>query len=294
MRQIINRLVLVLFAVTVLLFGAFTVHRLMEEKNTPPQLVCDAEEILLSIHNGQDKLLDGVTAADAEDGDLTDCVLVENISRFVEPGVFRVTYAVQDSNNAVAKLTRTARYTDYTSPRFSLKGPLVFDHGKNFNPADQITVTDCIDGDLSDDVRMTLLENAATISGVGDWQVQFWVTNSMGDTVYLTTEVKVREQTAQEKQRTPVIQLKEYLVYVPLNATFSLTGLVDSVTVQEEASAGDPDALRERIRIASGVDTTTPGIYTVTYTCTADNGYSGSADLLVVVTDEQGTAAAQE
>lgn len=286
MRYIINRVLVVLFVLTFLAFGAFVGYRMVQSVNTPPVLSCESETVSVSIHDGEEALLAGVTATDKEDGDLTDRVLIESVSRFIETGVCRVTYVVQDSDRAVVKCTRELHYTDYTSPQFTLTAPLVFDFGKKFEPADNLRVTDCIDGDISDNIRMTLLEEGTTISGVGKWNVEFRATNSKGDTVYLNTHVTVRNQTAHEKQYTPSIKLKKYLVYVPKNSTFNPADYVDGVTIATEGTEDNPATLRAKLRSSSNVDTATPGLYTVTYTCTSVNGYKGEMELLVVVTDD--------
>lgn len=285
MRRLINRLVPVLFVLVTLLFAAYVAWDHLRGENTPPQLTCESDTLEASIHDGDEVLLAGVRATDAEDGDLTAQVLVESVSRFVEQGVCRVTYAVQDSGNAVAKLTRTLHYTDYTPPQFSLTAPLVFDYGKSFDPADYVRVTDCVDGDISDTVRMTLMEEASSISGVGDWQVRFRATNSMGETVYLTTKVTVRNLSSTEKRYSPTIRLSQYLVYVPVGGTFNPLDYLQDVSVAAEDAAADNAALRERLRTTSNVDTSTAGTYTVTYTCSTVTGYSGSVDLIVVVGD---------
>lgn len=59
-------------------------------------------------------LLAGVTATDAEDGDVTASLLVEGISGRNDDGTVQVTYAAFDSNHHVTKATRAVRYTDYT------------------------------------------------------------------------------------------------------------------------------------------------------------------------------------
>ena len=72
----------------------------------------------------EEDLLQGVTATDAEDGDVTDSILIEGVTRFVSDNTVKVTYAAFDSQSHVTKATRSVRYTDYTSPRFTLSGPL--------------------------------------------------------------------------------------------------------------------------------------------------------------------------
>lgn len=53
----------------------------------------------------EEELLEGVSAVDDVDGDVTDSVLIEKISEMADGNVI-VTYAALDSSNNVAKKTR--------------------------------------------------------------------------------------------------------------------------------------------------------------------------------------------
>ena len=74
---------------------------------------------VLEVPTGADDaaLLAGVTATDAEDGDVTASLLVEGVSGRNADGTVQVTYAAFDSDRHVTKATRAVRYTDYTPPR---------------------------------------------------------------------------------------------------------------------------------------------------------------------------------
>lgn len=82
---------------------------------------------VLEVPTGADDaaLLAGVTATDAEDGDVTASLLVEGVSGRNADGTVQVTYAAFDSDRHVTKATRAVRYTDYKPPRFALSQPLV-------------------------------------------------------------------------------------------------------------------------------------------------------------------------
>lgn len=285
MKRVINWLVPLLFAIVTVGFAGFLLWDAFRNQNAAPQLMCDSDTLYVGIHDGDEALLAGVKAVDDEDGDITDRITIEKVSNFTEPGVSHITYAVQDSHNAVTKLTRTLCYTDYTPPRFSLKAPLTFVFGKSINPIENITATDCIDGDLSDKVRMSLLEEDSTISGVGKWKVRFRVTNSMGDTVYLTTDVTVTNASSTEKYYTPEIRLSDYLVYVPVDGTFDPRAYVSGISVQADIAEDNPLYLAGRLRVNSDVDTSRPGVYTVEYICASSRQYVGTTNLIVVVGD---------
>lgn len=283
MRRVINRVVVVAFVIVTVLFILFLcwdgLHR-----NHAPVISCDTDTLAVSIADGEEALLRGVTAIDKEDGDLSDQVIVESVSAFIERGVCRVTYAVADKQNAVAKLSRTVQYTDYTSPRYALSAPLRFPYSKVIDPMTVLSVTDCIDGDISDQAEASLIGDSRYITGEGDWDVHFTVTNSKGETAEITTTVVVGPDPA-SKPYTPNIQLTEYLVYVPKGTAFDAAKYIQSVSAQNTQES--PAELRTHVHnnAAETVDTDQVGSYTVTYTCTSAENYEGSVNLVVVVYD---------
>ena len=123
-----------------------------------PEILFDSE--VISVPTGADDaaLLAGVTATDAEDGDVTASLVVEGISGRNDDGTVRVTYAVFDSNHHVTKATRAVRYTDYVKPRFALTQPLVCRTGGNRVLSSYVTAHDSIDGDLSGRVKIALTD----------------------------------------------------------------------------------------------------------------------------------------
>lgn len=78
-----------------------------EDRNAP---VISFEEAELTYQEGMDEtaLLEGVSAADDRDGDVTGALIVEKISETSDGNVI-VTYAVMDSSNNVAKRSREYR-----------------------------------------------------------------------------------------------------------------------------------------------------------------------------------------
>lgn len=216
------------------------------------------------------ELLQGVTATDAEDGDVTDSVLIESVSRFVSGNTVKVTYAAFDAQNHVTKATRTVQYTDYVSPHFTLSGPLVFTESGVADMLQRVGAQDCIDGDLTSRVKVSAKDSGSLVSSVGSHEVEFRVTNSMGDTAYLTATVDVVNGNANSAQ----ITLSDYLVYLAqgeeFNAAAYVTSYVRGDTTYTDSTSG--------MTIDSNVDTAAPGVYEVTYT--VDNSFTR---LIVVV-----------
>jgi hypothetical protein len=125
--------VTVLFILTSIVFCATFLFQKGKEDNTVPVITIETDFIEVKCAATNKDLLKGVTATDEKDGDLTDEVIVESVSRFIEPGVCVVKYAVCDSNNHVARATRKVKYTDYEAPKFKLKNSLCFSLYENAN-----------------------------------------------------------------------------------------------------------------------------------------------------------------
>ena len=126
-----------------------------------PEILFDSE--VISVPTGADDaaLLAGVTATDAEDGDVTASLVVEGVSGRNDDGTVQVTYAAFDSNHHVTKATRAVRYTDYVKPRFSLTQPLVCRTGGSRVLSSYVTAHDSIDGDLSGRVKIALTDGSS-------------------------------------------------------------------------------------------------------------------------------------
>ena len=124
MKKLRILLILTLLVVTGL-YGFSTVSLRLLGSDIGPVLTCDSDTLDISVSDGESVLLQGVTAKDKQDGDLTGNILISSISKMVG-GSARVNYLVFDSDNNVGSLTRTIRYTDYVPPRFQILKPLVY------------------------------------------------------------------------------------------------------------------------------------------------------------------------
>lgn len=263
-------------------FAGYVYFTDIAPKNSVPVITVDAYQIEVSVSDGESRLLAGVTAFDSEDGNLTGSIILESVSKFVSPGESIATYAVVDSDRNVAKTTRRIIYEDYTAPKFSLSGQLSFDYGYAYNVLEPLGATDCFDGELTGSVKMTLLGGEDSISSAGVYTVKYSVTNSMGDTASLTLPVRITQRTSAEIRYQPVIGLKKYLVYINNGSSFYPETYIESLTVNAEEVTLSA-AVRNAITVSSGVDVKTAGVYEVKYEYTAENGYTGTTVLTVVV-----------
>ena len=254
----------VCFLLAAALLAASTVHQRMTRDDTLPVVECPQEPLVLSVKDGEEVLLEGVTAYDEKDGDLTDRVMLQGVAKTGDTAV--ATYAVVDGDDHVATCSRELHYTDYTPPRFALSRELRYTEGTQIRIKDRLTASDVVDGDISGRIKVTsggLTDNAA-----GVYPAAFEVTNSMGDTASITMDIVVRNYEPGE----PQIRLTEYLVYRSAGEAF------DPMTYLDSVSGGSAADVRAQLP-AGGL---APGMSQVTYTCEGVTGVTGSVILYVV------------
>lgn len=268
--------------------AAFLTYRLYEQvgvDNGAPSISIWEEPGILhtvSMNNLQAGLLQGVTASDRFDGDVTHSLLVEQIGNITEDNQIQVIYAAFDSSGNVAKARRTVQLTDYVCPRFSLSAPLNFVYGTDCDPLKYISATDLVDGDIRHRVKATLLDESA-IAAEGTHDVLFRVTNSLGDTAQLILPVEVYYTGRYDAQ----IFLTDYLIYLPINSAFSAQDYLYEYLAQGQITDLTHGIPQDMELILTGtVDTSTPGIYPIGYTINYTRGsqiHSGYSKLIVVV-----------
>ena len=277
-----------LLAVVTVLFLLYRWQEQVNGRNSRPIIDCPSYPLRVSVAALKDKslLMSDVTAMDKEEGDITSSMVVESISQFLEPGHSLITYVAFDSRNKVARATRHLYLTDYTSPTFEITDPLEFSYSTNFTPLSCIRAYDCIDGDISNRIKMTMLNGDDELGNIGAHNVEFSITNSLGDVVKLPAEVVVYDRTYTEMRLIPVIRLQKYLVYVDPNTYIDFEGeMVESIGVMgDKYSVEEYESKYGKLEVDDGgFDPNEPGIYRVLYTCDYNGEYVGSAVLIVVV-----------
>lgn len=268
-------------------FGYRAVDRISTDTEKPEINING--ELEISVQDPKSALLQGVSARDKRDGDVTDSLVVESVKLMDSDGTVQVTYAAFDEAGNVAKAEREVRYTDYESPKFTLTAPLTFAAGSSFDVLSIIQVEDMLDGNISHRIRATPLDDQSiTAQGVHD--VEFRVTNSMGETVELTLPVEVYASGAYEAKLT----LTDYLIYLDVGSAFSVNSYLKDFTRSLETVSlrnGLPEDYS--LKTTGTVDTSTPGVYSVSYKVTytkvnekdssLNQSYTGYSKLIVVV-----------
>lgn len=270
------RIITVIIFVLSVVFAAWANTQYYGNLNSDyPELSSSADLLEISVNDPPEALLQNLSASDATDGDLTSQIIVASVSHFLEPGTVNVKYVVFDSHNNSATLTRRVHYTDYTPPVFSLDKAPVYLTGRSFDLLDHIRVEDCLDGDLSGNIRV--ISNMVNNYSTGHYPVLLEVSNSCGDTSQITLWV-----TYQSKESTAIVNLHRYIVYVEQGDTFEPMQWVASVADRNAKALNT-----KHIEIQGNLDVNKPGCYQLTYSYD-DGKLTGQAPLTVVVTERQG------
>ena len=302
-EKILSTLVLL---AAIYIFARFAVDSFRSNDTVGPNIEMDSSQIELSVRDLQVKLLRGMTATDARDGDVTDTLVIESISDFVGKNTRTVTYAAFDKDNNVTKATRSLIYTDYEPARFSLSGPLRFPVSTNQqNILGMISVTDSIDGDISDKVNFSS-SSVINIDTAGDYKVIMEVTNSAGDTFSLPLTIAIYDTSAYNAA--PKIQLSSYLVYTKVGQAVDPMEYIDGMTYRgtdyritegegtfrvdtsdmereelEEFKSRNPAVSTSLFEIIDMTNYNYPGVYEIQYTLGDGEGNYGRVILTVVV-----------
>lgn len=276
-----NWMTLAVLLLSILALIGYRVYDGMRTDTAAPEIHMDTEVLELSATAGKAALLQGVTATDDRDGDVTASLVVEGISQINDAHEVTVTYAAFDGSGNVAKATRTARYTDYTAPRFVLSRPLAYASGVNFDILAAVGAEDVMEGDISHRIKATSLDET-TVTAVGTHTISFRVTNSLGDTAELVLPVEVYTERYNAQ-----LTLTEYLVYLKAGEKFDYRDYLDTFTAQEEVlELSDRIPADISIRTVGSVDMAVPGVYALSVTATLQQGnqeYVAYTRLIVVV-----------
>lgn len=250
--RIIKLALLALLVVVGAVFGLTTANRYLSGSHIPPTIRCDSQTIEVSVSDGKDVLLAGVSASDKQDGDLTGSILIQGISKLITNDTAKISYIVFDSDGNAATTSRMVRYTDYEKPHFTVDSPLIYAENQDIRLLDRITAMDVMDGNITSSIRVSAL---APTQDPEVQTVTVQVTNSMGDTARLTLPIVINSGTIVR----PEVILSSYLVYLEQGASFDAEQYL--VAVSTPIGPGETG----NVQISGSVDTQTPGTYYVYY-----------------------------
>lgn len=274
-----------------------------------PDITMDSPTVTVSIHDDPSAMLEGVVSTDRNGEDVSDLLMVESLGNFITPGTREAKIVAFDQNGNASKTVRTVVYSDYTAPRISLSGPLSVPSNRVDSLLSRITVTDCLDGDISNHVLLSSKSGELEYLGVSeeskDVEMLLQVSNSAGDSLSYPVTLEFYAP-AQERLR-PKIQLSDYLIYRKVGdkavdpEDFLLSLTLDSkeytydagnksfvpkgttyAQLEEQGQQAQILPLRT-VRITNPADMNTPGAYEITYRCTGKNNAVATVRLIVIV-----------
>lgn len=250
--RLIKLILIFLLVVVGAIFGFTALSRSMSDADVPPSILCDADMIEVSVSAEESVLKSGITAWDKQDGDLTDRIRIQGVSKLITENTAKVTYIVFDSDGNAASCSRMIRYTDYAKPRFQINQALVYSENEDIKLLDRLSAIDFGEGDLTESIRVSTL---MATSDPDIYTVSVQVTNSLGDTSRLILPI-VRHTGMVVR---PSVNLTEYLVYLNQNTTFNAKAYLESVSTP--IGAGNLND----VQITDTVDMSVPGTYYVYY-----------------------------
>lgn len=223
--------------------------------------------------------LDGVTATDSVDGDITSKISYTSNIRDSIPGKYTVTYSVVNSTNVKTSISRQVVITPADSPSApKIAGANDTTSWIEYSPTDEFFMQnveglDTIDGNITNKI---VVNNKADLTKAGTYTVTYTLTNSNDLTTVINRTIKVRS----------------------LAPTFTGT---DSATVDagtsfdplKDVTASDvfTGNVTNKIVVTGAVDTTKAGTYTLTYTADGGFGYVGKTTRVVTVKANPATIA---
>ena len=276
MKLIRNVLVVLFCAALVGASGLFFYVRTTED-STPPEFHIDTDPIEVSVTDPASALLQGLTATDNRDGDLTQEIRIRSRSSFIRDAEFTVSYIVFDQASNYSSCSRHARYTDYVPPRFRLTRPMTFNVNETIRFDGSVIVEDLLEGDISGRIK---LEKSTVVNSIpGTYQVVLSAANQMGDTVTLPLSIQIVDNS----RTRATIALREYLVYESAEQEPNYAQFLSKVTDPMEKDQDAAISLSSVTINDSNVRLSTPGTYEVYYYYTGVSGEIATAILTVVV-----------
>lgn len=140
-------------------------------------------------------IMDGVTAIDDRDGDLTSGIKTSGAFDIHTPGMYTIDYTVSDSSGNEAKATRNItvlekgegkEIKDTTAPVLTVPGDVVIKVGEAFDVRKDVSAMDDVDGDLTDKIQIS---GKFDIRTPGTYVIVYRVSDNAGNTA--TAERKI-------------------------------------------------------------------------------------------------------
>ncbi len=278
--------IVIVFVITGMVFIAHFLRRYQTKDDIPPVISAESDSIIMSVHADGSELLNGMSAYDDKDGDVSDSLMVVSRSVFVGQDTVVINYAAFDSHDNVGTYSQKVVFSDYVHPRFSLSAPLIFSTiNETTNFLANVTCMDCLDGDITSRIKLIssdLSDTAISTNGKVDLFMQ--VTNSVGDTQTVSVSAIVQDKNENDKS---CPAFSEYLWYVKRGEHLDIYGLVSGIrTSRGIVRLEDAGYTMDNIFVDDAlVRYDEPGTYVAAVTLHEMENVIGTTDLYIVVED---------
>lgn len=212
--------------------------------------------------------LDGVSATDVEDGDITDQIQVAGKVDVSVPGEYELVYSVTDSdgNKAEVKVIITVVSTN-KKPSISGATNISVPQKSKFDALEGVTAQDAEDGDITSKIQVS---GKVDTEVPGEYTLKYSVTDSGGLTDEVTRIVTV----------------------TPVNQPPVITGAND-ITIDQNSNfdpkkgviAMDPEDgnITGSLEVSGFIDVSEPDVYTLVYSVTDSGGLTTEVSRVVTV-----------
>ena len=160
--------------------------------NEKPVINVSDKEVYL---NSEFDPLEGVTAYDAEDGEIKDIEYKGEV-KTDEVGDYKITYTVTDKNGQKTEKTITVKVIVNQLPVINAYDKTITINTE-FDPLEGVTAYDVEDGTIKD---ITVVKNDVKTDTLGKYEVIYEVTDLYGQTVTKTITITVSEKVLIEKE----------------------------------------------------------------------------------------------
>ncbi len=240
--------------------------------------------------NAKFDLMDGVSATDDEDGNITDAVIVDSSAViFGTAGTYTVTYTVTDSDGNTTTVTRSITISencdnggDGQNPEIAISQYSCVSTGVlSYDFAAGATATDPQDGNIA----VTIDSSAVIFGTVGTYNVVYSATDSDGNTTTTVVPFTVSENcggTGGGDDDNPVITTPGEACIL-LTATSADFSFMDGVAANDDE---DGNLTSDIIVDSSAVIFGTAGTYTVTYSVTDSMAQTTTVTRTITIDDD--------
>ena len=251
--------ILLVISLLLLIFLAGTAGwLLMNRDQEGPQIAIDESAAVVYHANITDKeLLEGVTASDEKDGDVTDRIVVESVEVHQEQSCAAVTYVALDNSNNVSRSTREIPLeAGYTS-------------GEAVDTAEEAADPD-VDGEAAPDSAVTATPEVSETPDARESQEQ-----QEGQT---PDDGGQAERIAALSPEAPRLYLSQHQVTIQAGEDFHSLEWISDITDDSD----DRNSLYRDIRVDGEVDANTAGTYELTYYVVDSSGNRSNEEVLTV------------